>query len=121
MRKLIVFKPLFYILGFGFAYLFIFIKFGFGIPCPFYKLTGYMCPGCGMTRAIASMWRLDFKAALEYNALSLSVFPLMCLYMLIRWLKETIKKQDGFSWWEYTFLILVFIVLVKYGIERNSL
>lgn len=42
---------------------------GRGIPCPVYHLTGYACPGCGMTRALQALVRLDLAAAFGYNLL----------------------------------------------------
>ena len=40
-------------------------------PCLFHRVTGLNCPGCGGTRAISAMLRLDFAAAFWYN-------PLIC-------------------------------------------
>ncbi len=40
-------------------------------PCLFHRMTGLNCPGCGGTRAISAMLRLDFAAAFWYN-------PLIC-------------------------------------------
>lgn len=36
-------------------------------PCPFRSLTGYDCPGCGMTRALHSMLRGDVVGAIDHN------------------------------------------------------
>jgi glucan phosphoethanolaminetransferase (alkaline phosphatase superfamily) len=38
--------------------------------CPFKILTGIPCPGCGMTRAILSITKGDFREALNYNPFS---------------------------------------------------
>ena len=43
--------------------------------CPFRLLFHVDCPGCGMTRAIVSAIKLDFKAAFQYHAL----FPIVIL------------------------------------------
>ena len=37
------------------GYYFLNAKYNFGIPCLFYKITGYQCPGCGITRALFSL------------------------------------------------------------------
>ena len=39
----------------------------FGISCVFIELFGLPCPGCGMTRALFSLLRLDFYSAFRYN------------------------------------------------------
>lgn len=36
---------------------------GFSLPCPVYALTGLYCPGCGVTRMLLALLRLDFAAA----------------------------------------------------------
>jgi hypothetical protein len=40
---------------------------GGGIPCFSKLLTGYPCPGCGLTRAFASISHLDLAESLRYN------------------------------------------------------
>ena len=40
-----------------------------GIGCPIKFLTGVSCPGCGMTRAWASVAALDFARAFAYHPL----------------------------------------------------
>jgi hypothetical protein len=57
----------FYILG----------RRGIGIPCLFRSVTGWLCPGCGNSRAALALLRLDFSGALEYNML----FPLEFAYL----------------------------------------
>src|SRR6476646_11756481 len=37
--------------------------------CPLYALTGFACPGCGMTRAFHALFHGDFLTALDFNAL----------------------------------------------------
>ena len=40
---------------------------GVFIPCPFRSLTGWWCPGCGLTRATHHLFRGDLVQALRYN------------------------------------------------------
>ena len=37
--------------------------------CVFKRLSGFPCPGCGMTRALMSVLRLDFKTAFAMHPL----------------------------------------------------
>jgi len=50
--------------------------------CLFRNLTGWECPGCGMTRAILSLLRGDLATALHYNRMVVLVFPLLCCLLL---------------------------------------
>lgn len=40
---------------------------GYGIPCVFRTVTGIDCPGCGATRMVLALLRLDFAQAIAYN------------------------------------------------------
>lgn len=49
--------------------------------CPFRALTGWPCPGCGMTRAFCALGHGDWRAALGFNALS----PFVLLAFVWMW------------------------------------
>ena len=51
-------------------------------PCPFHALTGWWCPGCGMTRATHHLLHGDLIAALRFNAL----FPFVLALVTVAWL-----------------------------------
>lgn len=40
-------------------------------PCPFRRLTGLSCPGCGSQRAIHQLLHGDIRAAFRYNPMLL--------------------------------------------------
>ena len=113
-------KPLFILLLLGFTYLYIFQKFKVGIPCLFYNLTGWKCPGCGMTHALSEIWNGNFENALEYNVLSLTVLPIVCIYLLYRSVRDALGKGEGFYIWEYIMLAVLFITVLFYGYIRNK-
>ena len=103
------------ILGF-FIYYFLSIYTNFSIPCPFYTLTGFYCPGCGITRLLFSLIHLDFYQAFRYNPL---VFILLILGMTY-WLFKLILKKFNINLVipDFVWYILLFIVII-YGIMRN--
>lgn len=103
----------------GLLYLAWFQTFGFGIPCVFHLITGYLCPGCGITRALSLAFHLRFREAFSHNALSITVFPIICLYLLYRRVREAVFGKSGFAVWEYVFLIAAFAITALYGIARN--
>lgn len=51
------------------------------LNCLIRHFTGVICPGCGMSRAWASVLRLDFWAAFHYHPMFWSV-PFLVLYIL---------------------------------------
>ena len=112
-------KPVFLLLLTGTVYYFVFVNFGIGIPCVIRKITGYKCPGCGMTHAVVELLRFNFKSAWDYNALSITVFPAVCLYLLFRWVREKENSDREFRAWEYIFLCVLLVTVLIYGISRN--
>lgn len=42
--------------------------------CPFRALTGYPCPGCGMTRAFCALGHGQWRLAVGFNAISPLLF-----------------------------------------------
>src|SRR5215212_6090484 len=44
-------------------------KAGFFPVCPLYALTGFACPGCGLTRGFHALFHGDILTALDYNAM----------------------------------------------------
>lgn len=54
----------------------------FEIQCFFLTLFNLPCPGCGMSRALLSALRLDFRSAFDYHLMFWSV-PLLYAYFLL--------------------------------------
>lgn len=122
MQYTIVFvKTVVVVIALGLLYIIIFRKFGVGIPCVINKITGYKCPGCGMTHAISELTRGNLANAWGYNKLSITIFPLVCIYLLYRFMSEKIFKRDRFYIWELLFLVFVLFVIIIYGYLRNYL
>ena len=48
---------------------------GPSVPCVFHELTGLQCPGCGVTRMILALSRLDLAAAMKANAFLTVTLP----------------------------------------------
>ena len=51
----------------------------FGINCIINQGLGFLCPGCGMTRACLAALRFDFQAAFSFHGMVWSM-PLLLLY-----------------------------------------
>lgn len=88
-------------------------------PCPFHALTGWWCPGCGMTRAAHHLLRGDVTGALRYNALLPLVVTLIAL-MWCDWYGRTIGRRSLLAGrmpaWAPTAGI---VVAVAFAVVRN--
>ena len=56
--------------------------FSFYPSCPFHALTGFLCPGCGGTRALAALVAGRWSDAVHLNALIAMGLPLFVLRLL---------------------------------------
>jgi len=92
---------------------------GYGIPCLIRTITGFKCPGCGMTHAVLAAVRGDFAGAMAFNPLSLTIFPVLCLYMVFRIVKTAKLQKEGFAVWEIILLLIMFVITMGFGIIRN--
>lgn len=55
---------------------------GFGVPCVIHSLTGLYCPGCGASRALASLLRFELYQAFRWNPLMVVLFPFALFYVV---------------------------------------
>lgn len=94
--------------------------FGFSIPCYFHEITGYYCPGCGITRCLFSLLKLDLYKAFMYNQLVFILLPFLLfligyktyIYILDK-PDKIIKNIPNIVW------ILLLIVVISFGVIRN--
>lgn len=79
------------------------------INCPIKFLTGFPCPGCGMTRAGFALLRFDFAQAFKYNPL-IFIFPIIVWIIVFneRPLISKIYKSNMF------WIAILVIVVVTY-------
>lgn len=102
------------------------IKFiGYSIPCAFYLITGYKCPGCGITRLIIALLHLDFKGAFYSNPFIFITLPLL-IYFLIKnmiincgIIKGRFTKIENGILYVYVFLLIIFGIL-RNVFEKNG-
>lgn len=102
------------------VYYFIFIKNGIVIPCIFHEITGFYCPGCGVTRMFLSLIKFDFYQAFRYNQLIFISLPFIIILVVDKFIKWIIGnpnylyKKIGNKVW-----IILLIVTVFFAIIRN--
>ena len=67
------------LVGAGAAYAGLIAVLGRGLYCPFWRLTGLLCPGCGVTRMCLALLRLDLAGAWRANAALVLALPVLIL------------------------------------------
>jgi hypothetical protein len=82
-----------------------------GIPCVFHELTGFYCPGCGMTRVALSLLHLDLYQAFRYNPLIFLISPLYIIYTIAN--KKRLPRSS------HVMLIVMLAVTLIFGLFRN--
>lgn len=85
--------------------------FHIGIPCVLYELTHLYCPGCGMTRAIMALSRLEIYQAFRYNSVLFIAVPTL--------LAEWYFKKHGNIKISARIIVILTIIVLAYGILRN--
>ena len=103
----------------GLAYALFIQCTGLGIPCVFRLVTGYRCPGCGMTHAAMALIHGQPKIAFRENPLSLSVVPLLLLYGAYRAEVYIRTARTDFRKWEIVFLGVLWVVVLLFWLLRN--
>ncbi len=108
------------IILFAISYYFLNKYTGFSIPCLFKELTGYDCPGCGITRMIFALMRLDIKSAFNFNPLVFIYAPFIAMYFIYNDYLYIYDKKDKYISRipQYIWIILI-IITIAFGIIRN--
>ena len=82
--------------------------FFFSAPCLFHLATGYLCPTCGITRAIRALLTGDVMMAFEYNRLFF-LAPIIVFLLSIN-----TKKR-----WRDITMIILSVCMCIYAVVRN--
>ncbi len=102
-----------------FAYDYIVFNYNIGVPCVINKCFGVYCPGCGMTRAVDALLKLDFKEAFKYNVFSIILFPILFIVCVIFIWNMIFKGNKINIKYNNVLLIILATCLLLYGILRN--
>ncbi len=86
--------------------------------CQFHQLTGWNCPGCGMTRALYALLHGNFSVALHDNVLL--VFALAGLAVRGTWFGvKRFRRQSPGEFFPVKFLWPLLIVALVFAVLRN--
>ena len=64
--------------------------------CPFKMVTGFPCPGCGITKSIIFFYQGDLLKSLEYHVLGPFV-PIASIIAILVLLAELVTQKNYFS------------------------
>lgn len=91
---------------------YIFSKKVLNSMCPLVALTGYPCPGCGLTRAGFSVLRLDFASAWEFHPFIYPIIFLLVFYIVNRYIRQ--KKNTKIISWLTALVVVLMVVFYIY-------
>ena len=102
----------------GLAY-YVFVSLtNIGIPCPIRLITGFQCPGCGISRMLMSLVRLDIAAAFQYNPVVLLTLPIILFFVIrsdIDYVRTGKNSLDRYQ----PIWIAELVILLVFGVIRN--
>src|SRR5438128_5290568 len=92
---------------------------GFFPVCPLYALTGFACPGCGLTRGFHALFHGDVLTALHFNTL-IPVWTVIFAYVSVSMLLLAVRGKGLPMWPTWPrFLWTFMILLLVFGVLRN--
>ena len=100
------------------AYYFFIKLTGLNIPCIFKKITGFKCPGCGLTAMCMYLARFRFRDAFFANPLMFCLSPLLLAVLVLKiafdpkWLGSRCKGYNIATW-------VVLGITMAFWITRN--
>lgn len=112
-------KELIWVPVLGLAY-FIWLRItGLAVPCVFYEITGWKCPGCGITTLFYRLGRFDVPGAFYANPFLFVTGPLLLAEMAY----DLVLRSKGkvLPGWNQTLVWCYCGALIVFGVLRNIL
>jgi hypothetical protein len=92
---------------------------GVFVPCPFRSLTGWWCPGCGLTRATHHLLRGDLMAAHRHHLFVVAVLGVI-VASWVTWMVTAARGAPPLSRRLPPWLLAgVTAVLIAFAVVRN--
>ncbi len=90
---------------------------GHFFPCLIHKVTKLYCPGCGITRMLLSILKLDFYQAFRFNPFIFILLTATIIYQLVKLITwKLLTKKIHLNNSVYIFLMIATII---FGVIRN--
>ncbi len=89
---------------------------GWYIPCPIYKTTGLVCPGCGISHFITDMLAFRPIDAIKQNYAVAVLIPVFIIaFICLLFVKEQARKEKI----KNTVAWIALIILIIFAVLRN--
>lgn len=98
---------------------FLLTQLGFAIPCIFHRITGFYCPGCGVTRMCINLVKLNIYDAFRSNPAVFIILPFLIIIFLKRTYSYVKYGTAAHEKWMSAIEIISLIFLIIFGILRN--
>ena len=85
-------------------------------PCPYLTLTGFACPGCGLTRATHFLLHGNVAQAFAYNPWAFVMAPALLLFTVLPSAidpEQTLRVRTVMAW-------VMLLLTVAFWIWRNT-
>jgi len=92
---------------------------GFFPVCPLFQLTGWACPGCGLTRGLHAFLHGDVLKALDYNLLVPAIFFIFGFLFVSLVLTGARGRGLDFRFFTPKLFAGFFIFALVFGVLRN--
>lgn len=94
-------------------------KSNFFPVCPLYTLTGFACPGCGLTRGFHALFHGDLLTAVDYNAL-IPFFAAAFLFLIATLVSVAVRGKSLIKVSASpAYLFGTLVLLIVFGVLRN--
>lgn len=96
--------------------------------CPFKMLTGFPCPGCGITKSLVYWYEGDYYKSISYHVLGPFVIG-FCILTIVVLITELITKKEYFNSFLYNkklalflglFLFVYHVIRLYYFVENHT-
>ena len=114
-----LFRELGRILVMGAAYAAWFSFTGIGIPCPIRLVTGYRCPGCGITHCAVNLLHGRIHEAYKANQFVFILAPFGLIYGIWRAVRYIRVGNEELSIPETVVFGILFVLAIAFAFYRN--